>query len=198
MEGDIVGIALTVAMQFLLVASFALFMWALFIVVYRTRNPIERAIRALAMFAGAMVVIAAQASGASYADFIVDSLGGVKPLTFGLAGVVMPGVAGGMLAWYMVRAAVVSEVRAVRLLAFVGMLAGVQYLTLYGVSLGEKGFELSAAALPNMAFVIGIALYVMFQYDPEAPKGRMLGSLGSILARGDRRERPNPDRPSLR
>lgn len=196
------GVALTILLNALLIASLVLFLVMLFNIVLRgTERPVERVIRAGALFTGAIIVVGSQTSGASYADFIADSLAGTRPLTFGIAGIVAPGLLGAGLGWYFVRAVERSETIAIRVLALVGMLAAMQFITLYGVMLKERGFSLGAAALPNIAFVSGIFIYLMLKYDPDAKTARTsrFGSLADRIGgrRGAKAEAPaNPFAPS--
>jgi hypothetical protein len=145
-----------------------LFVFSVFAITFMTKDPVERAIRAGALFSGAMVVLGAQGAGVSYAQFIVKSLSGIKPVTAGLVGATLPGLAGVGMGWYLVRAIRRSQNVAVRILAFVGMLATTQFAEIYAVALHARGFALGAAATPNIAFVVGLSLYIMLRYDPTS------------------------------
>lgn len=175
------GTALTVALNLLLVGSFVLFLAALFLAVYRTDDPIEKGIRALAMFVGALIVLATQAAETNYTDFIVDSLGGVRPISFGLGGVIVPGALGATLAWYFAHATKRSPNRAMRVMAMLGTLAGTQFLWLYGASLEEAGFEFNAAMMPNLSFVAGISLYLIFEFNTDDARSSVLSGIAQTI-----------------
>ena len=161
--------------------------------VLRTQNDGEKRMKALALFVGALVVVASQATGTSYADFMLGALGGTKPLTFGVFGVIAPAAAGIALAWYFVRKLDRSEVFATRLLMLIGMLAVTQFAVMYGVADGEEGFSLGQASIPNVAFVVGLLLYMLFNYDPSATsKSARVGWINRL--RGRRPSSPSPSK----
>jgi hypothetical protein len=176
-------------MHILLVGSMVFFVYVAITEVAKTRHEGEKRMKALALFCGSLIVVATQASGTSYADFMLGSLGGTKPLTFGAFGLIAPGAAGLALAWYFVRKLDRSEVFATRLLMLFGMLAVTQFGVMYAVAVGDQGYELGTTALPNISFVVGLFLYMLFNYDPAAKKAQKSGGL---LARIRGREKSRP------
>lgn len=190
------GTAMTAMLHTLLFGAMLFFLGAVVVLTLRTTNPIEKAIRALAMFTGALLVIGAEASGNSYADFIIRSLGEARPLTFGAFGVILPGAAGVALAWYLIRSVNRSENVAVRFLGLFGMLATTQFAVMYGAAVSDRGYDIGATAVPNIAFVSGLFLWVVFNYDANKSNLRSSGTgfLASLL---DRQATRQPTRTSL-
>lgn len=162
-----------VFVHILMVGSLALFIFLIGQLIMRTPNKLERAIRGMALFAGALVVVGSEAANLSYSDFIVGSLADVRPFGFGLFAVALPAAAGVVLAWYFVRTIRRGATFAVRLLAFLGMLASTQFLLVYGFAIEDRGFDLGPTAVPNIAFIVGLFIYIMMKLDPTAP-GREL------------------------
>ena len=90
---------------------------------FSRRTPVERAIRTAALVCGALVVLGAQATGASYADFIVRSWNSSAPFAAGFLGAVVPAAAGITVGWYLVKTLPKSYNLAVQeFLVFIGML----------------------------------------------------------------------------
>lgn len=160
---------LNIALNVLLAASCVFFLGSVFWVALRTEDPLERMLRAAALFAGALTVLVSQVSGASYAQFSLDALGGARPATGAAKALsaILPGLVGVGMGYYITRAIQQSEALAIRLMSFVGMLAAAQFVLLYGIAVSHKGLHLGLSALPNAAFVVGIVLYTVFKLDPE-------------------------------
>ena len=178
------NLAINSLLHLLLVGAMALFVYTAVREVLRTQHDGEKRMKALAVFAGALIVVASQATGTSYADFMLGALGGTKPLTFGVFGLVAPAAAGVALAWYFVRKLDRSEIFATRLLMMIGMLAVTQFAVMYGVAVGEEGFALGQASIPNVAFVVGLFLYMLFNYDPATSnRSQRVGLLDRLRGR---------------
>lgn len=169
------GDVLDVLLNILLLGSLAIYVVVLIRVVLQTSDSTERFIRVTALFCGAMIVVGAQAAGSGYAEFIVDSLASARPGAALLA-VVIPGLAGLAIGAYIIHAMKHrGELVAMRLLAVVGMLAAASFATIYAVAMREEDGHLGAAAVPNIAFVVGIILYVIMNYGTK-PARRSSGS----------------------
>jgi hypothetical protein len=162
-------VVLNVFLNVLLLAALVGFVFAIaWMAFWSTDVPFERAMRAFAFFAGALVVLGAQASGVGFAQYAVKSLAGVRPAGGGVKFLVtiIPGGAGVAMGWYITRAWKKHEVIAFRFLAFVGMLAATAFAVIYAQAFHVKGVRLGAAILPNVAFVVGLILYMMIKFVP--------------------------------
>ncbi|MBB2891132.1 hypothetical protein [Flexivirga oryzae] len=148
----------------LLVLSMLAFLIALLLMAFRTDDGTERLRRCLALFAGAMVVIGAQASGVSFAIFTTSSLAHARGASAAahIFAVLVPAAAGVGLGYYFVRVYRRSEVFGLRMLCFVGMLALAAFAEVYASATHTSGVFLDAAALPNLSFVVGLVLVFIF------------------------------------
>lgn len=188
----VMSAALNVLVHVLLLASFALFGLLMIRSIFETRNALERAIRSMALFAGALVVIGSEAADLSYSNFIIGSLGDVRPFIFTFYGFVVPAAAGIALAWYIVHAIDRSENLAYRVYAFIGMLAVTQFAVMYGSAFDDQGFEVGQHYVPNISFIVGLFVYIILKYDPEAPSrktGSLLKLFSLMRASGDQEDR---------
>jgi hypothetical protein len=160
--------------QALLLCSLALFVgFVLWHSVHGARS-MELLLRVAALFAGAMVVVGSQAAGLSFAQFSVQALssaraGGAAAVA---AAAVVPGVVGLGVGWYLTHSMHRGESIAIRVMAFVGMLAAAEFASIYAVAVHEQGVNLGATALPNITFVVGVFLYMILRYDTDHPRGK--------------------------
>lgn len=163
-------VLLTIFLHCMLVGSLILFVAYGLIVTFQTSSLVERLIRLGAWFSGAMVVIGAQAGGLSFADFTVNALSGTRPAAevATLFGALVPGALGVALASYLTNSVRRSSNVAIRVMAFVGMLAATQFAQIYAVALNARGMNIGAAAIPNLSFVVGIVMYIVLTWDPES------------------------------
>jgi cytochrome bd-type quinol oxidase subunit 2 len=161
------ALVFNIAMHALLVGAMLAFLFTLVAMVLRTEQPVERLRRGLALFAGAMVVVGAQASGASFAIFTTDSLGNARgaSLAANVVSAVIPAVAGAALGFFIVRKYRTNEAFAMRIICFIGTLALAAFAEVYAQATNTHGVFLGAAALPNLSFTVGVVL--MFIFGPE-------------------------------
>jgi magnesium-transporting ATPase (P-type) len=191
-----VALAFNIVLNALLIAAMAFFVVALVALILATQEPLERALRAAAAFTGALVVLGAQASGISYANFIVKALEQNKTIGIGFLAAGLPAVAGVGIGWYFVHSMKRSDTLTIRLLAFIGMLATASFASVYVVALSKNGADLGKAAIPNISFAVALLLYVVLKIDTKATRRsrpRTGGSLFSRLANGMNRFDGTPD-----
>jgi len=164
-----VTVLLNIFLHMMLIGSLILFVLYGVIVTFQTNSLLERLIRLGAWFSGAMVVIGAQAGGLSFADFTVNALSGTRPASdiAKLMGALIPGALGVALASYLTNSVRRSNNVAIRVMAFVGMLAATQFAEIYAAAMSANGLEIGAAAIPNLSFVVGIVMYIVLTWDPE-------------------------------
>src|SRR5256885_490771 len=137
----------------------------------------ERVLRIAALAGGALVVLGAQSAGVTYAAFIVDALAGTHgPSTAAaLAATVIPALGGIGLGSFLVRTYKRSTRIGARVLGFVGMLSATAFVGIYAEATQTRGVMLGASALPNVSFVVGVILTIVFAFDPDlaAEQSRM-------------------------
>jgi hypothetical protein len=163
------SLAFNLALHVLLVGSLLIFLVGIAASSLSEPDPRERLLRIAAIVAGAMVTLGAQAAGVDYASFTVNALAGARPASAAaqIGAALIPALLGAGLGFYIVRVFRRSERIAMRIMGFVGMLAATAFLQIYAQATHTNGVFLGAASLPNVSFVTGIILCVVFTYDPE-------------------------------
>ncbi|TWP32997.1 hypothetical protein [Leekyejoonella antrihumi] len=178
------ALVFNILLHALLVLSMLAFLVALLFMAFRTGDGTERLRRCLALFAGAMVVVGAQASGVSFAVFAARSLAHARGASTAahLFAVIVPAAVGVGLGYYFVRVYRRSEVFGLRMLCFVGMLALAAFAEVYASATHTRGVFLNAAALPNLSFVVGLVL--VFVFGDSGNDHRAVADVLRSLSRG--------------
>lgn len=176
-------VVFNLALHVLLIGSLLLFTAFIFMTALTTQNRLERGMRVFAIFGGALVALGAQASGANYATFTVNALAGARPASAAAAIVttVIPGMMGVGIGFYITRTLRTSESMAMRIMCFVGMLAITAFIQVYAQAASTVGFELGAAAVPNVAFTAGVILTAVFTLRTEEKLADVRPTLGATL-----------------
>jgi hypothetical protein len=158
---------LNLLLNLLLIGSMLAFVGCSVMLTLQTNDRVETWIRVGALFAGAMIVVGAQAAGLSFAHFIVEALSSNRPgadaATIAAAGA--PGVLGLGVGWYLTHSMRRHRNVAVRMMILVGMLAAAQFAEIYAAAVAKNGLAVGAAAIPNLAFAVGIILWLMLNHD---------------------------------
>jgi hypothetical protein len=185
----IMELALNLFLHVLLIGSLFLFLTFALKSALAETDPTERVLRLMAMFAGALVALGANVSELSYADFTVGALAGARAPSAAAAAAssLIPALVGAALGFFIVRTFNKSSRRAQRLLGFLAVLSGVAFAAIYAQVAQAKGVLLGAAALPNISFVAGVMLTIVFTWDPDEQGGMRLLDVARALVR--RRER---------
>jgi hypothetical protein len=152
---------------FIILGSLGGCLGAVLLVVFNTRGWTERIVRGLAIFAGTLVVMGAEAAGLTFSSFAVSTLthGGLAGWLIKVAWVVLGGGAGSLLARYLVSRIDGGTNLQIRIMILVTIIAHVELLEIYAQNLKRHGFVLGIGALPDIAFITGLVLYVVFRYD---------------------------------
>lgn len=176
--------AINIALHLFLVGSFAAFAYGLVVLVRERKDQMVG--RSMALFVGALVVVGAQASGRSYADFIIGALGESRSPLFGFFGAVLPAAAGLALGYYFTRGARRSSERAIRGMIMVGTFAITQFALMYAIAVEQNGRDLDAAVTPNVAFVAGLGLWLVMNLGIKAEPTDADGKPGVLGALAER------------
>lgn len=170
-----------IALHSLLAGSLLLFVCSLVASTVTEVDAREKILRIAALLAGAMIALGAQASGVDYASFAVDALAGARPASTAakLFSTVVPAAMGIGVGFLLVRMFRKSDRLAMRLMGFVGMLATTAFLALYAQTLNTNGVVLGAAAIPNVAFSVGVLLTIIFTDNPDGDSS--FGNFQSLL-----------------
>jgi hypothetical protein len=135
---------------------------------------LEKIIKTLAMVAGFLIYFGAKAVGISIPAMMLASVQNTNPIVFGFFGLVLPSAAGIFISWYCMKNMRRSEVIASRIVilisAFIAVMFGDVYASSYQVETLKE--SMNAALLPNLTFVVGLTLYVVFKYEAVQPAGR--------------------------
>jgi hypothetical protein len=188
---------LNVLLDVILALSLVVFLWALIDLTRKAPDGNERFTRALALVAGALVALGAQASGVGFASYIIDSLTGAGPGGEGvkLLSILIPGGAALVFGWFFLRAVRYSTMMALRWMTFLGMLTIVSFTVIFAEATNTEGVFLGAAAIPNTSFVVGLIFSVLaFRRPADAPDG--IDIFGDIV--GIWRRTRSSDAPSAR
>ncbi len=175
-------LALNIFLHVLLIGSLLLFLWVIVAGALAEPDPWERTLRLAAIVAGALVALGAQAAGVSFATFTVEALAGARAPSAGaaLVSAVIPALVGVGLGFFLVRTINRSSRIARRAMGFLAMLIGVAFAALYAQITQTNGLIIGAAAIPNVSFVVGVILTVVFTWDPDARSAE-----GKLRALGD-------------
>jgi hypothetical protein len=157
---------LSVVLNIMLIGSMLAFVGYSVIICLSADNKGERMMRFGSLFAGALVVLGAQAGRLGFSQFIIRSMS-----DSGVAITAVSGAAGVSLGFVFLRSAYRGNIFAVRVMIFIGMLAAAQFAEIYAQAVKANGYALGTAAVPNIAFVVGIILCLALTYDPKDPRG---------------------------
>ena len=169
-----------------LLASFVVFFVLLFVLVFTTTNDVgELFIRALAVFAGALVILGARAADLSYAEYMIEVLSGVRPVPPAIEGLltIIPGAVGVAMGWYITHLLSKNDPRAVRVIGLVGMLAIASFAHAYLLAFDTNGLEIGKLALPNVLFVTGLVLWIVFKYPYPGQRSRRSATSSALRDR---------------
>ncbi|WP_433065642.1 hypothetical protein [Dactylosporangium sp. CS-033363] len=167
------AVVFNLVLHVLLIGSMGAFVLAIVADAIADPDRRERVLRIAALAAGALVVLGAQSAGVTYAAFVVDALAGARgpSAAAAVAAALIPALAGAGLGFFLVRTYKRSTRIGARVLGFVGMLAATAFVGIYAEATHTRGVILGAAALPNVSFVVGVILTIVFAFDPDLPAG---------------------------
>jgi hypothetical protein len=137
------------------------------LVVFNTRGWTERIIRGLTIFTGTLVVMAADATGLTLSSFAVNTFshGGPVGWAIKLTWVVLGGGAGALLARYLISRVGTGTNLQLRIMILVTVIAHVELLEIYLQNLERNGFIHGIGELPDLAFISGLVLNIVFRFD---------------------------------
>lgn len=148
------------------IGAMLVFLWS---VVVNNPDVIERLLRVAAFGAGLLAYVGAKALGVSIPELMASALAVVKPLSFGFLGVVFPGLAGTFVAWFCLRLMKKDDNVAARGLVLFSAFFFTMFADTYANLAPQTASSTSVdLMLPNITFVLGVVLYTIFKYKPEA------------------------------
>jgi hypothetical protein len=124
-------------------------------------------IRIISAVVGVFIYIGAKGIGLSLTELIMLGVQLTSPLGFGLSAVLLPSATGVIVAWYFINQLRKSEDIAARIMilimSFIVIMFGDVYVATYSVSDNFDGYN--RALLPNLSFIIGLAIYIILNYE---------------------------------
>jgi hypothetical protein len=157
-------IVFNVLIHAILLGAMGLFVVVLVRLTLSTYDSMERVKRVLALFAGAMVIVGAQASGLNFAEFMARALsvGRASSAAAAIVSSIVAGIAGLGIGYLLVRLFRQHNELAVRIICLVGMLSLSAFIQSYATITAASGVFLGATAAPNIAFTSGLILIFVF------------------------------------
>ncbi len=129
----------------------------------RGGSPLEKLIRVLALVAGFLLYFMSRALGFSIPAIIVKALAGTTTLSFGIIGMLFPLIIGILVAWYCLDAMGRRTNLPARVVVLISTMILILFIDVYvAVFKLPTANELHINLLPNLTFVIGLSLFVIF------------------------------------
>ena len=125
----------------------------------------ERLLRIVAFSAGLLSYLAAKAYGIAIPTLMASALDITKPLTLGFFGAILPSMAGTFVAWFCLRLMKNNQDVGKRGLVLFASFIFTMFSDSYTTIASKITPSQSANGLPNMTFVLGIILYIIFKYE---------------------------------
>jgi len=153
-----------------IVAALLVYLYFMFQLVLTANLKVERILRATSLATGLLIFFGARSLNISIAELMVSSATLTNPVAFGFFGVIMPAMMGTFLAWYFVGTIKRSSNIVIRSMILIGTFTVFQFIDVYLRALSIKGdTPVDKALVPNLCFIIAVALYTILRYDPEHP-----------------------------
>jgi hypothetical protein len=134
-------------------------------------GSMEATIRSMAAVTGFLIYVGAEAVGLSIPSLMLEAITVTNPFSIGAVGIVLPGLAGVVVAWFLLYAVNRgTEDKYWRLVVLISTFMVTLFGDVYAETLGgtqnnaitSRGLDL--ALLPNLAFTIGLSLYLIMFY----------------------------------
>lgn len=153
-----------------IVVALLVYLYFMFQLVLTANLKVERILRATSLATGLLIFFGARSLNISIAELMVSSATLTNPVAFGFFGVIMPAMMGTFLAWYFVGTIKRSSNIVIRSMILIGTFTVFQFIDVYLRALSMKGdAPVDKALVPNLCFIIAVALYTILRYDPEYP-----------------------------
>ena len=126
-------------------------------------GKLERLIRVFALIAGFLIYFMTRAIGLSIPALIVNSLEQTGALTFWLLAIILPALIGILVAWYCLDAMRRKADLPARVVILISTFILTLFIDVYVATFSiPTGSQLDTNLLPNLTFVIGLSLFVIF------------------------------------
>jgi hypothetical protein len=151
----------------ILLGSLAGFLGTVGLVLWNTQGWTERILRGLTVFVGTLMVMGADAARLTFSSFAVKTLSHPGPPDWPveIAWIAAGGGAGALLARYLISMMGRGTKLQMRVIILITVITHVELLEIYVQNLERNGFIHGMGQLPDLAFLCGLILYVIFTYD---------------------------------
>jgi hypothetical protein len=161
---EILALILFVLIHLFVVASIIGMIIFIVRVILDGHYAMERLLRVAAAAAGLLIYLGARAYGISVPELMYSSLKITEPLMKGLVGVVAPLASGTFVAWFCLRMMQSHGDIAARGLLLFSSLVFAMFADTYAALAAQATPESLNLALPNITFVLGVILFLIFRY----------------------------------
>jgi hypothetical protein len=128
----------------------------------------DRFLLAAMVLIGAMADLAINAAGLSSAGALAGGLSDASGSVLTFATIVAAALGLGH-GWIITRRRLWRDKkRVVRIMAFLGTIAALEFLLIYAQTLQEDGLGLGPSIVPNVAFIVFVILYLALASDPDS------------------------------
>mgnify|MGYP001559664332 CR=1 FL=1 len=165
-QDTVVSFLLSLVTNGFIIVGFVVKIRFMFSLIGAGPTELERFIRSCALTTGLLLLVASDRLGLSIADLMLQAVA-YSEVSYAIAGVLCPSVAGPLAAWYCIRAGRRSSNLAARVAIMIGTFSIFLFADLYVRALGSAGFSAVRVLVPNLLFTLSIATYLVFRVDAE-------------------------------
>ena len=152
----------------LIIGGISALIWSEFYLIVKMSKEIKRVLRIIAAVVGTFIYIGLNGIGLSLTNLIICGIKVENPILFALFSVVIPLLVGAIIPWYFMKKFEKNNEVVVRIIiliiAFIITLLIDAYFTSYSLT-QFTGYN--KALLPNLFFIIGIAMYIILNYNEK-------------------------------
>ena len=133
----------------------------------KTNNFTKHFIRSISVIVGLFIYIGARGSGLPVTSLILSGTELTTPITFSLFSLFLPFISGFFTTWYFLKIfqkdSEITYRLSIILMSFIIIMFGDVYVATYSRANSFYGYNKSL--LPNLLFLMGVAIYFIFNYD---------------------------------
>jgi hypothetical protein len=150
----------------ILIGSLAIMAVLLFIAAFAVDSFLEGFVRFIAIIAAFILYFGSKFTGLSIPSLMLSAITTSNPIYFISVGALIPSLVGVTASWYVLKKLKKNESFAYRIAIFIGVFL----ITIFSdVLLAAFGTNISGSKelVPNISFVLGVSLYVVFRYETK-------------------------------
>jgi hypothetical protein len=174
------SVVLTAAAIIILVLGLAGIVYFVLLAILEAANTGERTVRTITLMIGLLAYFAAKNLGLSIPDLLLASLSQSTFLPYLVTAALIPAIAGAVISELFIRELRRGGNIAHRIMILITVLIISMFLDLFVYAVGGG---LGSKLLPNVTFVLGVGLYLIFRYDSDRDPLRLPHFLDALLGR---------------